>query len=64
MVDILFCRIMGMPIKVGHEIIGVLCIQSEQLNCFSEGDLLPVEFYVNVCAMLLQYDNIELPIEK
>ncbi|MBP3953089.1 GAF domain-containing protein [Bacillus suaedae] len=55
-----FLSIMGMPIKVGDTIIGVLCIQSENIEGFSEDDLLAIEFYVNVCATLLLYDKIYL----
>lgn len=51
--------ILGFPLKVDDQILGVLCLQSEAMNGFSEADLRTVEFYARMCTLILQYDTIK-----
>lgn len=55
-----FKSIMGLPITVGNDVLGVLCIQSEQENAFSQEDLRAVTFYANCCSLIFLYDKILL----
>ena len=52
--------ILGIPIKVGNKIYGVLNIQSEKKNGFSEDDLRTVVFYADMCALAHYYDIINM----
>ncbi|MFS0646724.1 GAF domain-containing protein [Siminovitchia sp. 179-K 8D1 HS] len=40
--------ILGFPLKVDDQILGVLCLQFEAINGFSEADLRTVEFYARM----------------
>ncbi|GIO24103.1 GAF domain-containing protein [Oceanobacillus sp. J11TS1] len=50
--------ILGVPIKIGKDIVGVLCIQSEDINEFKEDDKRTVIFYADICALAHFYDKI------
>lgn len=50
--------IMGFPLNVDDEIIGVFCIQSEDAEGFIEEDLVTVELYARICTLILLYDKI------
>lgn len=50
--------ILGFPLSVDEDIIGVLCLQSEAENGFSNADLRTVEFYARLCTLILLYDKI------
>lgn len=50
--------ILGFPLIVEEEILGVLCMQSESENGFSAADLRTVEFYARMCTLILLYDII------
>ncbi|MFL0364606.1 GAF domain-containing protein [Pseudobacillus sp. 179-B 2D1 NHS] len=50
--------IMGIPLTVDEQIIGVLCLQSETIEGFSEADLRTVEFYARLCTFLILHDKI------
>lgn len=49
--------IIGLPIKIGSEIIGVLCIQSEGTDEFNEEDIHTLKFYADICALAYYYDK-------
>lgn len=51
--------ILGIPLKVDDEILGVLCLQSENRNGFTEADLRTVEFYAGLCTLITLYGKIE-----
>ncbi|APC49592.1 hypothetical protein BME96_15950 [Virgibacillus halodenitrificans] len=51
--------ILGVPIKIGREIVGVLCVQSEGKNEFQEDDKRTVIFYADMCALAHFYDKIK-----
>ena len=51
--------ILGFPLKVEDDILGVLCLQSEAEDGFNEADLRAVEFYARMCTFILLYDKIE-----
>jgi hypothetical protein len=55
-----FKSIMGLPLKVDGTILGVLCIQSEEEEGFTPDDLRALEFYANLCTLILIFDNIKL----
>ncbi|MEA1960980.1 MAG: GAF domain-containing protein [Bacillota bacterium] len=50
--------ILGYPIKLGNCVIGVLCIESEQINGFSEDDLVMVGFYADICGLAYYCNNL------
>lgn len=51
--------ILGIPLSVDDEILGVLCLQSERQEGFNEAaDLRTVEFYARLCTLILLYDKI------
>lgn len=50
--------ILGIPLIVDEQILGVLCLQSEAANGFNHADLRTVEFYSRMCTMILLYDKI------
>lgn len=50
--------ILGYPLTVEDEILGIFCLQSEVEEGFIEADLLTVEFYARVCTLILLYDKI------
>ena len=43
--------ILGYPIHIGKEMVGVLCIQSESINGFGQDDLVMVSFYADICGL-------------
>jgi putative methionine-R-sulfoxide reductase with GAF domain len=55
-----FYSIMGLPLVVDGQTYGVLCLQSESKEGFSEEDLKAVQFYSNICTYLLLCDKIEM----
>lgn len=50
--------ILGVPIKIGDEIVGVLNIQSEDIEGFNHDDERTVKFYADMCALAHYYDRI------
>lgn len=50
--------IMGIPLKVNDEILGVLCMQSESADGFSNADFRTVDFYARMCTLIILYDKI------
>jgi hypothetical protein len=50
--------IVGIPIRVNGDILGVLCVQSEILNGFSPQDLRTLRFYAHACSLIFVYDII------
>lgn len=50
--------IIGVPLKVDNEIVGVLCLQSENGDGFAEADLRTVEFYSRMCTHIILCDKI------
>ena len=50
--------ILGAPIKIANEVVGVLCIQSEGTNGFNEDDKITVNFYADICSLAHYYDII------
>lgn len=52
--------IMGLPLIVNEETIGVLCIQSESTDGFCKDDLRSLEFYANLCTLIMLYGKIKL----
>ncbi|UFT98800.1 GAF domain-containing protein [Radiobacillus kanasensis] len=55
--------ILGVPIKIGEEIVGVLNIQSENKDGFNHEDERSVKFYADMCALAYYYDKIKLDSE-
>nr|WP_272917128.1 GAF domain-containing protein [Pontibacillus yanchengensis] len=55
-----FKSMMGIPLQVDEQIIGVLCIQSESEDGFCADDLRALEFYANLCTFMMLYDKIGL----
>ncbi len=51
--------ILGFPLMVEKDIIGVLCIQSESEDGFNEADFRTVEFYARMCTLIFLYDKIK-----
>jgi putative methionine-R-sulfoxide reductase with GAF domain len=49
--------ILGVPIKIGKEVVGVLCIQSENMDDFDEDDERTVAFYAEMCGLAQFYDK-------
>jgi putative methionine-R-sulfoxide reductase with GAF domain len=49
--------ILGVPIKIGKEVVGVLCIQSEKAEDFAEDDERTVVFYAEMCGLAHFYDR-------
>jgi signal transduction protein with GAF and PtsI domain len=43
--------ILGVPIRIGKEIVGVLCVQSENVEEFQDDDKRTVIFYADICAL-------------
>ncbi|GBF32013.1 hypothetical protein DCCM_0204 [Desulfocucumis palustris] len=43
--------ILGYPVHIGSETVGVLCIQSESINGFEQDDLVMVSFYAEICGL-------------
>ncbi len=43
--------ILGYPIKIGKDVVGVLCIQSQIKNGFEEDDLIMVNYYADICGL-------------
>lgn len=54
-----FKSIMGIPLAIDDQILGVLCLQSESERGFCNDDLRAVTFYAQLCTLILLYDNIE-----
>ena len=52
--------IIGLPIKINHTVVGVLCIQSEGTDGFIEADIDTLKFYADVCALAYYYDNMNV----
>lgn len=52
--------ILGFPLQVENDILGVLCLQSEEENGFNDADLRTVEFYARLCTMIFLYDKIKI----
>lgn len=52
--------IIGTPIRINTEIIGVLCIQSEGYNGFDEADSDTIQYYADICALAYYYDKIKI----
>lgn len=52
--------IIGLPVKINHTVVGVLCIQSEGIDGFIEEDIDTLKFYADVCALAYHYDNIDV----
>ena len=52
--------IIGLPVKINHTVVGVLCIQSEGVDGFIDGDIDTLKFYADVCALAYHYDNINV----
>lgn len=50
--------ILGIPIKIGDEIVGVLNVQSEGVEGFTHEDERSVKFYADMCALAHYYDTI------
>ncbi|PHB52891.1 hypothetical protein COE92_18335 [Bacillus wiedmannii] len=50
--------ILGYPLIVDENFLGVLCLQSEAEDGFNEADLRTVEFYARMCTLILLYDTI------
>jgi hypothetical protein len=51
--------ILGYPIKIGKDVIGVLCVSSESEDGLNEDDLIMVEFYAGICALARFCDIID-----
>ncbi len=51
--------ILGYPLAIDNQVVGVLCLQSESEEGFIESDLLTVEFYVRCCTLLMIHDKIK-----
>ncbi|MDO6657385.1 GAF domain-containing protein [Anaerobacillus sp. 1_MG-2023] len=52
--------IMGIPLIVNENTIGVLCIQSESTYGFCKDDLRSLEFYAHLCTLIMIYGKIKL----
>ncbi|GGA91473.1 hypothetical protein GCM10008025_37500 [Ornithinibacillus halotolerans] len=52
--------ILGVPIKIGDEVFGVLNIQSEHKNGFTHDDERSIRFYADMCALAHYYDRINI----
>lgn len=52
-----FKSILGVPISIGSDVLGVLCLQCERENGFTQEDLRAVTFYANCCSLILLYDK-------
>lgn len=50
--------ILGVPIRIGKNVVGVLCIQSEKIEDFDEDDERTVIFYADMCGLAHFYDTI------
>lgn len=50
--------ILGVPIMIGDNVVGVLCIQSEDKNGFTQDDERTVKFYADMCALAHFYDTL------
>jgi putative methionine-R-sulfoxide reductase with GAF domain len=48
--------IVGLPIRVDDDILGVLCVQSEVVDGFTSQDLRTLRFYAHACALIFVYD--------
>ncbi|MFS0558811.1 GAF domain-containing protein [Brevibacillus sp. 179-C9.3 HS] len=55
-----FKSILGLPISIGGDVLGVLCLQCERENGFTQEDLRAVTFYANCCSLILLYDKLSL----
>jgi transcriptional regulator with GAF, ATPase, and Fis domain len=55
-----FKSILGLPISIGDDVLGVLCLQCERENGFTQEDLRAVTFYANCCSLILLYDKLSL----
>ncbi|WP_079504803.1 GAF domain-containing protein [Mesobacillus jeotgali] len=49
--------ILGVPIRIGKKVVGVLCIQSEDPEDFAEDDERTVVFYADMCGLAHFYDK-------
>ncbi|GIO25384.1 GAF domain-containing protein [Oceanobacillus sp. J11TS1] len=52
--------ILGVPIMIGDDVVGVLNIQSEEENGFTQEDERTVKFYADMCALAHFYDTINI----
>lgn len=50
--------IVGLPIRVNGDILGVLCVQSEVMDGFTDQDLRTLRFYAHACSLIFVYDII------
>lgn len=51
--------IIGTPIRINNEVIGVLCIQSEGYFGFEDSDYITLSYYADICALAYYYDKIK-----
>ncbi|QHW35549.1 GAF domain-containing protein (plasmid) [Paenibacillus rhizovicinus] len=51
-----YSSIVGVPIRINGEVLGVLCVQSEVLDGFSKQDLRTLRFYAHACSLIFVYD--------
>ncbi|MFJ8519388.1 GAF domain-containing protein [Lysinibacillus xylanilyticus] len=51
--------ILGYPLAIEDQVVGVLCLQSESEEGFKKSDLITVEFYVRLCTFLMIHDKIK-----
>ncbi len=51
-----FTSIVGLPINVNGEVLGVLCIQSEVADGFTPQDLRTLQFYARACSLIFVYN--------
>lgn len=50
--------IVGLPIRVNGDVLGVLCVQSEVVNGFTDQDIRTLRFYAHACSLIFVYDII------
>lgn len=50
--------IVGLPIRVNGDVLGVLCVQSEIIAGFSAQDIRTLRFYAHACSLIFVYDII------
>lgn len=51
-----YTSIVGIPVQIDGEILGVLCVQSEVIDGFSQQDLRTLLFYSHACSLIFVYD--------
>ncbi len=55
--------IIGLPVKIDHFVVGVLCIQSEDIDGFIEEDVDTLKFYADICGLAYYYDSMNVKID-